>query len=351
MDSIQIQNINVFIDLLQKFGSFLRAIKINFDGISEHDGTQLLNLMNEKCSKTLQYLTLQECKGSVLNELKTPFKVTTFTLKTSKTGELQFSKNALKLNQLFPHVRILYLFNLKGLEWKFIGEFDLKELHLFLPKSKNKFINESHIEPFFKPHANINFVRVIFMTLNILQKLSECSPKIDKLALDSFSENYLNVELTKSDLIRFNVRELAIFSSHPSDKMHENVIFSQLEAFVMYLGYDLNENWMKFIDKQVNKRLNKINIKARNVDREYFLAIANKFPEMKSVNFQTLSIFVASDIVQFSERIKNLQEFHILCNITENETILLHKKLSKIDWILVAYINKAEGRADITIKR
>lgn len=73
VDIIHIQHIDMFNNLLQNFGKLLSNMIIIFEGISEHDGKQMLKLINDECSKTLQQLELKACKGTMLDQLKKPF--------------------------------------------------------------------------------------------------------------------------------------------------------------------------------------------------------------------------------------------------------------------------------------
>lgn len=350
---IRIQHIGVFIDLLRNFGKILFEILIIFEDISEHDGRQMLKLINQECSKTLKQLDLKEYNGSILNELTNQFpRVKTLTLTTSKTGGIQFLDKAIKLSNIFLNVEIFTLNHLKDSEWKFLGKFPLLyQINLILPKLKNQHnFDESHIEDFLKQNEDIYYIVIDFMTLKILQTISKCTPNLENLELHYFAQNFINVKLVEGEFIRFDtVKDLTIRSDQVLDKMHENVIFDELDALILYLDEDFNENWLTFIEKQVNKHLNEITIEARTVEREHFFAIADKLPNIRRACVHTSTLYKADDFVQFFKRNGNLDEFHVLCAMTENDFELLYEVLPEISYNLDGFYNPVAQTADITV--
>lgn len=330
-------------------------IKIIFEEISEQDGRHILKLINDECSIALKQLSLEECRGNVLDEFKKPqLGLNLLSLTTSKTSAIQFTENSKKINVLFPNVCKLRLGSLKDSEWTFMGKFpSLNELQLVLPKFHNKqHFDEKRFENFLKQNENIYLITVVHITLKILQIINKYKPNLEELGLNKFADHFSNAVVLKDNLIRFDtITHLSIHSNQASDKMHESVHFNELEEFSMLLRVDFNENWMKFIKKQLNNRLSEITIDAKSVGREHFLAIAKKFQSIELATFRTTSPYKSDDIEQFLKLNENIQELNVECGMREQELDLLFDKLPERNYMIKTQIDPDANIAFVTIKR
>lgn len=321
--------------------------------MSDHDSKHSVKLINDECSKTLEELTLQNCEGKIFDQLRNPFEVKILSILTSKNCAIQFTKNTRKLNELFPHVSTLILIDFKESEWAFLGEFPLlTQFSLMLPESQNEQnFNESHIVDFLKQNTHVSGIQIGNSNLKLFQKICKFTPNLKILTLRFFAENFWNIKLMKNDLIYFDtVISLSIYSDRPSDKMHEKIIFNVVEVFSLFIRDDFNENWMRFIGKQINKRLTEIMIEARTLDRGHFLDIANQLPIIEFATIHTESFYEANDIVQFLNRVKRLEELHVICEMNECERNLLNNLLEK-NWLVTAIFNPINQMTDITVER
>lgn len=260
----------------------------------------------------------------------------------------------MKLNQTFENLQNLALANMKDSYPIYIGKFKhLSTIQLLLPKSQNeRNVDESHIETFFEENTNIFIVSIGYISLKILQKLSKCLPMLEVLQLNSFAENFMNLILNESELIRFyNVQDLTIQSDQISDKIHKNVLFDSLVDFNLLLRDDFNENWMNFIDNQISKHLTRISIDTIKLKRKHLLTIASTFPNIESATFRTKSAYVANDIVEFLARNENLQKLDIVGEMQEIELELLSNQLPKSNWMFKADFDQSDNTFQITISR
>lgn len=330
---------------------------IYFDEMTDKDGKNLLKLINDECSYTLKKLVLQDCKWKLLDELSNKFPdLNILALIGGKTDSNQFPNKTIELSNIFPNVEKLTLAHLNEPEWKYTGKLKfslLTELQIVLAKSQNvQHFDESDMINFLELNTYIDRLTIQYMNLRLLQKLSKCSSKLVKLELRFFADNFLNINLMEGDLIRFDVvQELTIRSDQVSDKMHENIVFDQLKELELSLRDEFNENWIKFIDKQVNKQLKDITISAKKLNGEHFLAIADKLPNIKSACFHASSIYVVNDFLQFFERIENLQMLHVVGEMNESEYKLLYQKLPDSNWSVSVDFITFENMANITIRR
>lgn len=331
-------------------------IDVNFEDISEQDGKRMLKNINDKSSKTLKKLALLHCKGTVFDELKNTFdSVKMIMLSTDKTDAIKFTTSTKKLNKLFKNLEQMSLTYLKNSEWEFLeGEFPLlADVHVIMPNSvlqNDRNLNESRIVEFLEQNTKVERVIIEFMTINLLQKISKCKAKFNEMHLNYFADNFLNVKLKNSDIIRFDgISKLSIISNNPLDEMHENIIFDELEQLVLTIRDDFNKNWITFIDKQVNKHLKIIIVEASRVEREDFLIIADMLPNLESVAVHSSALYKTDDIIEFLKRNDHLEEMYVECKMEEDELELLDQLLLKSNWMFEG--NFDEEGVDIMIKR
>lgn len=323
----------MFKKCIEHFGDLMEVFHVDFmfiDVNHSDDGKGIIKILNEKCSKSLKYFYLKNCKGNVLNDLTNTFEqVTELTFSIDLVERLELNDKTKKLCQFFSKVERLILSDTKNVHWEFIN---------------GKFPSVKYLDMDFHgiQNAGIEIDIANFLRIN---------KHTENLQLTYFNE-YVNSE-PKGDLIHFeNVKDLNIVLYNGD--VPDNIVFDQLRTLSMVVKSD--GKWSNFIDNQeINTKLNKFYLFTKHLTPVQFLNIKDKFSNLHyiQVGDTEVSLLSDNDVIKFVKNSKQLKELSIHFKVTKSINFDKKKieKALESDWIVYSRIPTGQELFSLTISR
>lgn len=336
---------------LNNFGDLMRKLQIFFHNINKNQCRQIVKHINAKLSNTLESLELHDCEGNVLNELKNTFsKVTHLQFSTSHRNRLEISSQSLRLYEIFPKLVGLTLGYTRASDWAFIDGTipSLTELlvEFLYPPARDGF-DETNVAKFLVQNPQIKKLRIQNANLNILKVLSEVSSNIQIMELDLMPKF---PSIYKGDAIHFSgVTELFI-DLYFNEFVLETVFFVRLDEFKLNIDPYFTEEWLKFLDKNVNKKLKTFDLSSNTIKKENFMAIPDKLPNLITFEFECASEFSADDVIAFIKKNKQMIKMEMNVRMAKSERMAL-KEILPDEWSVYIAQDSERSRVHIMLDR
>lgn len=328
-----IQNVNAIKNLFRNFGSLIHVIKVDFLEISIENGKEIVELINEKCSKSLETLHLENCNDNILSGLTNDHpNVFTLRFSISTANEFNGNSDSQKLNKLFPNLKTLFIDHTTAVDWKFInGKLqNLMQLNVEFEQSiVSDGEDESQIVNFLKDNQQIEQLILTRSNLKLVEKVNKHLPKLKYLKVEQLLIDYSS---HPSDVIHMkNLKHLSL-RSYRVDEIPERFVFDRLEKLDLNIfPYKFTDAWTQFIANQVTKDLNEFTLDAADLSADQFVAIGKKLRHLETVSVSCRLTLTAEDIVEFTEICSSLINLELNIQMDEWERNRLNEILP-IEW-------------------
>lgn len=341
--SIDVRNFKLIIDLLDNFGDSMHYMGMDFNRMTADEGEEIIKTISERCSDSVRILILNDCKGSALSQLKKPFVTVNF-LKFSTSESAKFIGMDMKLNKIFPKVTKLHIEHTTVSDWVFIGDSFplLTSFKIELQSSIND--DQAHILNFLKQNSQIDCLTVMDANLKFLKEAIEILPNLETLTLIHLQNDYMNGQC---DAIHFETLKEVKIDAFFMDKIPDKIIFDRLVKLTIKFIDNFDDQWIQFIDKQVNKNLNMLTLFTGNLTEKYFLQIPEKLSHLLIVSIKCITAFTADNIKQFIEKSKHLSDLKMEIHMDKMEQDAL-KELLNDDWN-IEVVNSTNQSDEVTI--
>lgn len=316
---IFINDTNLIKRTLDKFGDLiLGPITLRFAHLSY--GREVVEHINDKCSKTLEKLEINDCFGTVLHGLKNTFgKVKELVFENSRFHDIELSPDANhKLNIIFPNVEILKFEALMTPSWRFVfGKFSkLKSLIIeSFWMSSLKSVDESHFAKFFQTNTQIESLDVSNCNLKLIRIASDHLPQLKTLKLVRPSEE--KYEGTPIHLKNVNEFSLRLDEQQQVNILDKIVFDLKLEKLELNAPVETSSsnNWFEFI---TNQNLTHLELHYKNLTNDQFSNIPITQRKLQNVRITCEATFSATEIINFVENSKELNHFKMTAEMSQD---------------------------------
>lgn len=300
--SIRLRSQNVVKYFLIRFGEIIRQLRISFEHIDSFECEQIIILVNNRCSNSLDKLFLEDCKGNMLAYLTKPFpKVTHLTFSSSKNDQLKRNTNHFNFTSIFTSLHSLNLsvsYMTKS-DWDYIGNCkwpSIEDLYIALRKPAEQNAEDSlYLRRFLQTNPQISFLSVNKANLNILEEANNLLPELFQLELKGLSEDYFNYQ---GDQVRFENVKLATIMTDSENELPGMIAFDQLDHLTLRIP-NFTDKWMKFLTNQVNVTLAYLVLSTEMISISDFLTIPEVQKKLQTVTISCQMKLKANDIVSF----------------------------------------------------
>lgn len=346
LEVVFMKHLDVIRVLLSNFGHLIQSIIINFKYIETEVGREIINIVDEKCYKSLTMIYLLHCRADVLNGLKTEFvKLTSLEFLSSEIEQFNISSD--KLRQSFPKLKILSLELMKTSDLMIftINFPHLTTISIRFAEHKIR-IDESQFGRFLKCNPQLKTLNISYTNLELLHEINENAPQLGHLTINRISKDFSS---DQNEPIHFSkLTSFALRVDH-IDEWLENISFFQLDMIALYISSDrFNNKWMQFLTNQVNSNVKTISVECQYMEKEHLLEIAERFFGLETFSLICKSEFTANLIVNFIGSSKHLINLEVEIEIDEFERLRLTDILPE-RWELVNE-EQVETRTRITLK-
>lgn len=348
--SALIRSYAMFERIFTPFSDLIQYIKLQFEFIDATVGQKMVKTINSNCVDSLKMLTLEGCKGNVLDALNSTFpEVIDSTFSSSSSHRLVIQKGAQTLNSLFPKLNQLLIEYTRASDWSIIGdEFpNLKCIHVNLPKmAVAELPNETFVMNLTQNSPELVHFSIKHTTLSLLKEIHDTLPKIDCLELHYLANNYSN---SFGDPILFdNVITLIVYEDKSDERIPEKIHFPQLKQLTLNLQPEFTDTWLDFIKEQLNQTINTFNLTVGILTNEHLLTIPVILPHLQNVIIRCGTDFTANEVMTFLSRCKYLLKAEFVIQMEKLEMdVLRNKLLGKWKY----GIHPAKRRVKINIQR
>lgn len=288
----------------QYFGGLVHDVHLSFYTNTALEGREIVKYMNDYCYDSLLTLRLSDCKENVLDELKTPFK---------NVGVLRFSsnsiivnKNAMKFTKLFPNLHTLMIDETNSTDWELIGANfpHLTELAIELPPAnENNEFNEKPAFDIFSGEQKISDLSIKKPSLKLLKKAN--SLQLKNLRIKNLPSNYLNYD----NDIKFD--RLQYLTVDGEEQIPHKTLFSNISVLELIIRANFTDEWMAFLDTQINRELPILELDVKNIESEHLIRIADRFKNLTEAVIRCPAFFHSNKIATFLDKLENLEKFKI----------------------------------------
>lgn len=223
----------------------------------------------------------------------------------------------------------------------------LIQLNLEFDRSKMNDGVESQIINFLKENQQIEQLALTRSTVKLVEKANEHLPKLKFLKLEQFSTDALSQQgdpIHMKNLVHFSLR------SYHADEIPERLVFDQLDRLDMNIfPYTFTDAWAQFIAKHVDKDVNEFTLDAAVLTADQFVAISNKFRNLKNAGFSCAVKLTAEEIVEFTEKCESLAKLELNIQMDDWERSRLDEILS-IEWKIEEKTRRNDD-IEMTLKR
>lgn len=342
----------MIIDFLKLFGDLVHKFDIDFSLVNSVK--EIGNLINKNGFESLTNLVMENCERSMFNQWENKFKnLKSLTLSTKELNKFDFNNKDLKFSQFFPKVNKLVFNRIISSDWSLYAEqFEYAkfvELNMYHTDSDNGNDN-AKIDEFFTKNSQIQTLKIEQANLKLLTYVSKL-PKLKTLDLRALNTKYDNF---KGDDIHFKtVKNLRLITL---DVVPNGIDFENLDDFNLDIGHnELNDKWIEFIDKKINKKLTRFSLEQDNLIPDQFQAISDKLPDLKNVfisNNVIINQTYASDIEKFMGKTKQLKTLDLIIEMEKSEQNKTTDNLKKGKWhVEITSLDEKKDKISLNIDK
>lgn len=322
-------------DFLQTFMDLVHILHINFLKLESYK--EFGNIINERGFNSLTELTIQNCIRDMLNKWQNPFKnLESLMFSSNSSDSVYFNNTNFTFNKLFPNVKNLELRVMRAKDWEiFSEEFEHAksvEIDYYIPywdvlksNSTNFFIKNSQIE-------TLKMNSVYLSVLNDVSRLTNLkSLEFERLdaRYDNFKGNLVHFKTVKN----FKITTTSGWTMH--NGIPNGIVFDNLEELIVYSDGELNDNWIGFIEKQLNSKLSRLELHFSDILPGKFEAISDKLPELEHViinnrYWQHRTTF--DSIEKFMRKSNQLKTLDLIIGMNKTELNKTIENLKKANW-------------------
>lgn len=280
---ILLQAEDISIATLTRFGSQIKRLSVDFGSMSSNKRSDILRLINEHCSQSLQFISFDQCDKNTFNHLVVPFeKVETLIV----SDFVQTIDGNLKLNEIFPNISHL---NLAGVEILAPNTLDVKFEHLTELNVTISLLNNIY------PH---------------IKKLIRKNPQIRSLSL-IYCNSFEYIQLASNQLKHLKTLQLnleILEQPYRESKIH----FPSVKNLKMVWGlYDFS-NVMSFSHLET--------LDLHCLDGVEFAAQFKNLTELNLIQNEIRG----EDILKLSENLTNLKQLTVSTESKIEEHVIFH---------------------------
>lgn len=348
---IKIRHVDVIEPFLRTFGKDIEALEVLFGYFEASEGKEIMKYINEvfSDSTTLKWLSLQSCKGSGLDELKRTFP-SVLTVWFSTIFNIEIPLDALKLSYVFASANTLRLDDIKPSEWEIIGE-NFRHLTT-LEVNFWKFISLEELEMilnFLNDNDKISTLKTNECRLLYLKDTYEVLSKLKHLILTDFPAGYAE-HSNSFKPIHFKQLERLTITLIADRRLLYGIHFDQIHEFDLFVEYKFNDEWIEFIDKQINQNLSSLMLEAQGLNNKQILTIVGRKPYLKTAKFFSNSNITADTIIEVIKDSKHLSELELYVAMIEAEVKKLKNKINN-NWNIELYRFSVANRVSVMLQR
>lgn len=334
--------------LVENFGDLIVSLSLNFEAIDFLKAKELAALINNKCSATLKHFHLKNCYSNLVFEINKPFKaVNVLEFSSNGTEALKAPTKAQRFDVLFPNTTALILRNTKLSDWPFVQS-KFPKLEVFSinsPKTiskKDREATEKEIIKFIRVNRNIVSIQVEAANLKFLKDVSKYLPKLGRLVLDGLSKNYLNYD---GNPIKFDNMQLFTFIMSAENQMPEQIDLQNIQILELVLANEFDNKWLKFVKKQVNKKLHSITLNAPSISNDTLLKVYEQYPGLVASMIQSVGSYYSSkDFEDFLSKGANLKTAQWIIRMKKKEIKKLESAVKATWEIKTAAVPQAQAK-------
>lgn len=304
---IRIRHAPTALQLLRDFGHSLRQLTVE---LVEKNGDwpttkAVFQLIQEKCTDSLEQLHLKRLGKYFFLNTTTPFKSVTNLSLTSEVTAI--GNERYNLSDLFPALRNLHLsyVNAWNLNRLTVNYPHLKHLHIDVYQFDiPEFVTERESIELIKKNAHIQSLSLRRVQPNLLKTVAENVKNLQKFELYEYDEadnqtNHFHFDSVKS----FKMSENVVRS------MPANITFANLDEFVVQ-AYPKDSRYISFVEKHKSlKRFSVIGYYGLKNEEILRLAAANL--TLDDISIVTDMDVKADSIVELIKSGKQLKQVHL----------------------------------------
>lgn len=356
--NILIQNVNTLKNVLQRFGTLLPRLKLEYTynpcslfdvNMNAKDTDKLYRSVNAAinlyCAESLVDLQISSIYDNIFEEMEKPF--TQVESVTLKGNFKKLSNSHLTFDELFPALRRLSLqyveihnktlveINFPNLEYLSAGIFDYDDPHR---------LTTTDMEKILRKNPQIRRLKLQRSNQYLLRIVSELLPNLEKLEIEDHNNNTPNEPQDENKISFENLKVLTLFSIF--SKLPKNVSFEHLEE----LHTEVFPGCMSWGRNLLIKcsHLKKLYLEKGCVESEMLKTLIPVEAKLNEISFRFCGNVGVTDIIQFvrdNHQINkmNFEMFDIM-NSLKSVTHALRKDFNH-GWIIT------EGNYRISIER
>lgn len=343
---VSIQEYDVAYRLLRNFGSLIERIWVLFDLMDAQNGVEIIRSLNHYCFDSIKEIMFKQCGGNALEGLKKPFlRCEKVIFSSDAFGEI--SKKTKKFNEIFPNIKHLTIEYIKQSDFIILDSL-FPKLNLFHLTFEKMYATPKFLIDFLKQHNHIKFLSLRKPDLLFLKQANEILTKYDSLIILDANKYFTNSNI---DTIKFRtVKYLKIKPGENLDKITDKLIFERLEELTFEMEEYFIEQWITFLNNQVDMHLKTLKIYTKQLSAEHILAIPDKFFELEIIKIRCKEKLAVTDVIQFLKKCKLLQQLDMFIPFDRNELIKFHELLP-INWYIYYMKQPREDKVILVLKR
>lgn len=277
----------------------IQYLEVDLRAIETIKSYGINRIINEKSSKSLKKLKIENCKRDFLSEWKQPFenvKSLSFTVVDGKANE-----NDVKMGQFFPAVVDLTLSNMKLDDWSFIDDQFSRNLTRLIVDDEIQNTKQSTdcIGNFFKNNSQISNVRVFGPSPNFLENIKF----LKNVEVFDMRAKTPTKWLESESVIHIDNVKTVLFEISDDTPMLELLIFENLRVLFLNIKYTNERDsfkWRIFIKNQLSVNLEELYLSVNTaVLKRDFLTISEKWPNLKEATIESGYRNKADEIIEF----------------------------------------------------
>lgn len=317
-ETIVIQNHLTLQNLFRVFGDLIQKFKLPFAFKDEFSNRHIIQDINDRLS-SLKELHLDNCRGDALKWFtNTLSHVKLLKFSTYPPEQISFDQ---KLNEIFPNLNTLFILSrTRSSDWSFIGgpfsnlivfEVDFSE------DEQETDIRNSDVIKFLKLNPQIKTLAFERGNLTLLKDVNGVIPQLEHLFLRYIARKFAD---NQTETVQFNTLKRLTFISDMGESPAK-VQFDNLEKLSLYLRFRIYNNWIDFLNKQVNPSINELELVAGigGLSKKEFADVPEKFSRLKVAKISGLGALTADDFVDFIAKSKSLSNLKAICKMTDDE--------------------------------
>lgn len=309
-DIIQIEDKQIAMKLLQRFGRIVSFLKIDYWENNFDESKHIIALANKYCD-TLVDLEIISCDLTGLADVQRPFhsvkKVSLERALVNLTGK------TFKLNEMFPNIHTLILphehvVDREGIAMEFphLKKLVVSFWHMYGFK-------ETDIEPLIKRNPQIESLTINSSTLKFIQFISGNMPNLKHLKLHWIKDCR---NITRNISLR-NVQSLDLKTAN--DNFLKIVEFQSLEELDVEFTGTMTKHFFGNVNKYTKLRI--LNIKSTELNDTELITLVRIFPNLVDGSFIASENLAAETVIHILKNSSTLQRLRLNSHLCKNITI------------------------------